>query len=98
MLGLFRRHVIVGSAGAVLIYIFWLSRPDWVGEMRFWKAVGDASLILLYLTLILGPAARFVQAPAVSSRRASAAHSVSPVITLPSAVSTYVTPIWVRVC
>jgi len=27
--------------------------------MRFWRAVGDASLILLYLTLIIGPATRF---------------------------------------
>ena len=61
MANLFLRHIIVGSAGAALTYIFWLSRPDWDGEMRFWKAVGDASLILLYLTLILGPSARFVR-------------------------------------
>ena len=28
--------------------------------MRFWRAVGDGSLILLYLTLALGPVARFL--------------------------------------
>ncbi len=53
-----RRRAIFGIVGVVLISLFWLSRPDWSGEMRFWRAVGDASLIFLYLTLILGPAAR----------------------------------------
>lgn len=28
--------------------------------MRFWRVVGDGSLILLYLTLALGPVARFI--------------------------------------
>ena len=28
--------------------------------MRFWRAVGDGSLILLYVALALGPAARFL--------------------------------------
>ncbi len=57
---LLRRHIIVGSIGGTLIYLFWLSRPDWAAEMRFWRAVGDASLIFIYLTLALGPLARFV--------------------------------------
>lgn len=54
------RHSLVGSFGAVLTFLFWLSRPEWVAEMRFWRAVGDASLILLYLTLALGPVAKFL--------------------------------------
>ena len=57
---LIRRHLIVGLIGAVLIYLFWLSRPEWTAEMRFWRAVGDGSLILLYLTMALGPATRFL--------------------------------------
>ena len=59
MVRLLRRHVIIGTTGAALVYVFWLSRPDWTAEMRFWKAVGDASLIFLYVALMLGPAARF---------------------------------------
>ena len=51
------RHAVMGLIGAALTYLFWLSRPEWVAEMRFWRAVGDASLILLYITLALGPAA-----------------------------------------
>ena len=57
---LIRRHGVVGIIGGVLVYLFWLSRPQWDPEMRFWRAVGDASLIYLYLTLALGPAARFL--------------------------------------
>ena len=59
MTALIRRHLVVGLIGAALIYLFWLSRPQWSPEMRFWRAVGDGSLILLYLALVLGPAARF---------------------------------------
>ena len=54
------RHSLVGSFGAFLTLLFWLSRPEWVAEMRFWRAVGDASLILLYITLALGPVSRFL--------------------------------------
>ena len=57
---LLRRHLIVGLIGAALIYVFWLTRPQWSPDMRFWRAVGDGSLILLYLALAVGPAARFL--------------------------------------
>lgn len=60
VVGLIRRHTVVGFIGAILTLAFWLSRPEWVAEMRFWRAVGDASLILLYVTLILGPVSRFL--------------------------------------
>ena len=60
MTALIRRHLIVGLIGAALIYLFWLSRPQWSSEMRFWRAVGDGSLILLYVALALGPVTRFL--------------------------------------
>ncbi len=48
----------VGLIGVALTYGFWLSRPEWDPEMRFWRAVGDASLMLLYAALVIGPLAR----------------------------------------
>lgn len=35
-----------------------MSRPRWDGEMRLWKAFGDAAFVLLLVTLALGPLAR----------------------------------------
>lgn len=52
------RYVVVGAVGGALIYAFWLTRPQWDPEMRRWKAVGDASLLLLYATVSIGPATR----------------------------------------
>lgn len=52
------RNAFVGFCGLALTYGFWLTRPDWDPEMRFWRAVGDASLMLLYLALGVGPLAR----------------------------------------
>lgn len=60
MASLVTRHTIVGLIGAGVIYLFWLSRPEWSSDMRFWRSVGDGSLILLYVTLVLGPAASFL--------------------------------------
>jgi len=62
MTNLAKRHFAIGALGALITYAFWLSRPEWVDEMRFWKAAGDTSLVLLYATLALGPLARFVPA------------------------------------
>ena len=59
VIGLIQRHSVVGFISAILTLAFWYSRPEWVAEMRFWRAVGDASLILLYVTLALGPVTRF---------------------------------------
>lgn len=56
------RHLLAGGSGLGVGYVFWLTRPEWSPEMRFWKAVGDASLLLLYGTLVLGPAARLFPA------------------------------------
>jgi hypothetical protein len=54
---LLRRHLLVGLIAILLTFAFWMSRPQWVAEMRFWKAVGDASMMLLYATMGLGPRA-----------------------------------------
>ncbi len=52
------RHLLVGIIGAGLTYLFWLSRPQWDPEMRFWRAVGDGSFMLLWFTLAVGPVAQ----------------------------------------
>lgn len=56
--GLAARHLLIASIGATVAYLFWLTRPHWDAEMRLWKAVGDASLVLLYATLASGALAR----------------------------------------
>lgn len=55
---LLRKNFVVAFLGSLVSYGFWLSRPEWDPEMRFWRAVGDGSLILLVLALVLGPLAR----------------------------------------
>lgn len=52
------RHLLIGVIGFGLVYAFWLSRPQWSPEMRFWRAVGDASFMLLIFTLAIGPLSR----------------------------------------
>lgn len=53
----------VAALSAGLVGIFWATRPQWVSEMRLWKAVGDAAFILLIAALAIGPMARL--APSV---------------------------------
>lgn len=58
---------LVRHAGAALIAVasfgvFWASRPEWSWDMRLWKAVGDAALVLLLLTMAIGPLARLWRA------------------------------------
>lgn len=55
---IFKRHTTAGLLAALIIYIFWLSRPEWSADMRLWRAVGDSSFMLLFLTLIIGPLSR----------------------------------------
>ena len=55
---------VVGVLAATLVAAFWASRPQWVADMRLWRAVGDASLVLLSFTLAVGPAGRLVPAAA----------------------------------
>lgn len=55
---LFFPHIIAGIVSMAFLGIFWLSRPNWTWDMRLWKAFGDAALILLFITLIIGPLTR----------------------------------------
>lgn len=51
------RHAAVAVLGVVLLFAFWRSRMNWDPEMRLWKAVGDASLVLFVLAMAVGPVA-----------------------------------------
>lgn len=55
---LLARHLVVGALGAAALVVFWMSRPNWSAEMRLWKSFGDAALVLLIVTLVIGPSAR----------------------------------------
>ncbi|MDE0805560.1 MAG: ferric reductase-like transmembrane domain-containing protein [Acidimicrobiales bacterium] len=54
------RHVVLAAASAGLVGLFWMTRPNWVAEMRLWKAAGDAAYVLLLATLAVGPLAKLV--------------------------------------
>lgn len=54
------RHLVVAMVSAALVGIFWMTRPNWVDEMRLWKAVGDAAYALLLATLTIGPLSKLV--------------------------------------
>ena len=52
------RSAAIGLLALALVGLFWASRPQWVADMRLWRAVGDASVVLLALSLAIGPAGR----------------------------------------
>jgi sulfoxide reductase heme-binding subunit YedZ len=56
-----RRHSVLLAVAAALVWLFWASRPQWDPEMRLWKAVGDGALLLLVVTVALGPLARLAR-------------------------------------
>lgn len=56
-----RRHGVMLAVAASLVWLFWTSRPQWDPEMRLWKAVGDGALLLLLVTVALGPLARLAR-------------------------------------
>ena len=51
-------HAVVATVAALLVVGFWLSRMEWSPDMRLWRAVGDSAVVLLFVSLALGPAAR----------------------------------------
>ncbi len=55
---LFYRHFVVGVIALLVALPFWYGRLDWEAEMRFWRTVGDASVMLLFFTLAIGPLAK----------------------------------------
>lgn len=52
------RNVGVVAMTAALFAVFWFGRLDWDPEMRMWRAFGDASVVLLFGSLTLGPLAK----------------------------------------
>jgi sulfoxide reductase heme-binding subunit YedZ len=58
MISAFLRQTAVGGVAAVFVVLFWISRPEWSWDMRLWKAFGDAALMLLFTTLVIGALAR----------------------------------------
>jgi methionine sulfoxide reductase heme-binding subunit len=58
------RHAQVGAFSLLVVAAFWFSRMEWSPEHRLWRAVGDASYLLLVLALISGPLARLWPATA----------------------------------
>lgn len=58
------RHLAVGVLSVVLVAGFWASRMEWSPDMRLWRAIGDTALVLLFVSLAMGPAARLWNAAA----------------------------------
>lgn len=56
--GVLLRSAVVGVLALALVGVFWASRPQWTADMRLWRAVGDAAIVLLALSLAVGPASR----------------------------------------
>lgn len=52
------RHTGVALLTLAVFALFWFTRMEWSPDMRLWRAVGDASLVLLLLTMGIGPLAR----------------------------------------
>lgn len=58
-MNIYYRHATVGVIAVIIAMPFWYGRLDWDTEMRLWRAIGDASFVMLLLLLLLGPLARF---------------------------------------
>jgi sulfoxide reductase heme-binding subunit YedZ len=52
------RHLVIGLIAVALALPFWYGRLDWDPDMRFWRAVGDSSFLLLIFTMAIGPIAK----------------------------------------
>jgi sulfoxide reductase heme-binding subunit YedZ len=57
---LYFRHTVAAFLAFVASVPFWYGRLDWDPEMRFWRAIGDGSFVLLAILLMLGPLARLL--------------------------------------
>lgn len=66
------QHLGVAALAAALFALFWYTRLEWAADMRLWRAVGDTAIVLLFLSLGLGPAGRLSKtvARALTWRRA----------------------------
>ncbi|PGT88235.1 ferric reductase-like transmembrane domain-containing protein [Bacillus sp. AFS040349] len=55
------RHFVVAFASIMLVYLFFLSRSEW-DPMHAWnRAFADVSLVLLVVTLMIGPLSRLIR-------------------------------------
>lgn len=52
------RNILIGLISIMIVYLFYLSRPEWSFSHRFWRAIGDGGFILLILILLIGPLAK----------------------------------------
>lgn len=52
------QHLAVAALSAGLFALFWFTRLSWTTDMRLWRAVGDVAIVLLFLSLAMGPAGR----------------------------------------
>jgi sulfoxide reductase heme-binding subunit YedZ len=52
------RHTLIGFLASLTVYLFWLSRPEWVFDMRLWRAFGDAGFVFLFTALVIGSLAK----------------------------------------
>jgi len=55
---LFLRHTTMAAVTAAIVFGFWSTRMEWTADMRLWRAIGDAAIVLLFAALALGPAAK----------------------------------------
>lgn len=55
---LFLRHLLIGLTAVLLVYLFWLSRPELSFDVRLWRALGDTTFSFLFITLAIGPLAK----------------------------------------
>ena len=55
---LFLRHLLIGFGAFLLVYLYWLTKSDILGNQRIWRSLGDSAYTLLFLTLIIGPLAK----------------------------------------
>lgn len=54
-MNIFMRHMVVGLTSSILVYLFLISRSEW-NSMHAWnRAYADVSLILLFITILIGP-------------------------------------------
>lgn len=56
--GVVPRHVVMALVTGALFALFWFTRMEWSADMRLWKAFGDAAIVLLLLSLAIGPVAK----------------------------------------
>lgn len=55
---LLAHHAFIGFLAILIVYLFWLSRPELSFDVRLWRALGDTAFSFLFFTLAIGPLAK----------------------------------------